>query len=56
MTLATVTATSPLTVRQDGAASTTPAKLVGGSSYSPTVGGRVIVFVVAGRLYLLGSA
>lgn len=56
MTLATVTATSPLTVRLDGSTAALPARVVGGTSYAPAVGGRVLVFTAAGRLYVLGGA
>lgn len=56
MTLATVTATAPLSVRLDGATTPLPAKVIGGSSYAPAVNGRVLVEQVAGRLYIIGSA
>lgn len=53
--LATVTATSPLTVRIDGSSTAVPAK-VAVAAFSPALSARVIVFTVSGRLYVLGAA
>lgn len=56
MTLATVTGTGPLTVRVDGASTSTPAKIVGGVALTPSVNLRVLVAQAAGRLYVMGAA
>lgn len=46
----TVTATGPLQVTLDGASTATPAHAL----YAPTVGDRVLVLQVNGRLVALG--
>lgn len=56
MTIVTVDATSPLTVRETATSTPLPAKVVTGSSYAPAVGDRVLVVFVAGRFYILGGA
>lgn len=55
MLFGTVTGTAPLLVRTDGAATALPAKVVSGVGYAPTVGGRVLVASVGGRLFVLGG-
>lgn len=56
MTFATVSSTSPLMVRADGAATALPAKVAGGVTYTPVVNGRVLLATVGGRLYIMGAA
>lgn len=53
----TVAATAPLTVRESLDATPMPAKVVGGVSYGPAVGDRVLAVYVAGlSYYILGAA
>lgn len=52
----TVAAVSPLTIRERADAAPLPAKLIGGTSYVPVVGARVLVAqTLSGRLYVIGS-
>lgn len=47
---------APLRVRETAAGSEIAAKLVGGTSYSPTVGDAVLVVFVKSTYYVLGGA
>lgn len=57
MTLGTVTGTAPLKVRLDGAATPSDARVMArGDVFAPAVNARVVTALIAGRLYILGSA
>lgn len=51
---ATVTATSPVTVTEDGASTAVPAPWHSGA-YTPTVGDRVVVVPYRGALFIVGK-
>lgn len=51
---ATVAGTSPLTVRETAGATPVPAKVIGGSSYTPAAGDVVLVVFVRGLYVILG--
>lgn len=52
----TVDTVTPLAIKERAGDDAAPAKVLGGSSYTPVAGDRVIVGFFGGRFYIFGKA